>query len=77
MMSMLRSLPKRSQREVWWTMERAMASTIHLEESRSLKLSRGRGYAVLAGALRSTDQADFDARGHIDAALLENWRITG
>jgi ferredoxin-NADP reductase len=75
-MSMLHSLAaERSQREVWWIYG-ARNSVDHpfAEESRSLlkQLSRGRGYIVYSRPA-ATDQvgADFDALGHIDAALME------
>ena len=75
-MSMLHSLAaERSQREIWWIYG-ARNSVDHpfAEESRSLlkQLSRGRGYIVYSRRA-ATDRvgADFDALGHIDAALLE------
>jgi ferredoxin-NADP reductase/MOSC domain-containing protein YiiM len=75
-MSMLHSLAAgRSQREIWWIYG-ARNSVNHpfAEESRSLlkQLSRGRGYIVYSRPV-AIDQvgADFDAPGHIDAALLE------
>jgi ferredoxin-NADP reductase len=75
-MSMLHSLvAETSQREIWWVYG-ARNRTDHpfAEESRSLlkQLSRGRGYIVYSRPAAS-DQvgADFDARGHIDTALLE------
>src|SRR5208283_44386 len=75
-LSMLHSLAaEKSQREIWWVygasnrIEHPFA-----EESRSLlkQLSRGRRYIVYSRPA-ATDQvgADFDAPGHIDAALLE------
>jgi ferredoxin-NADP reductase/MOSC domain-containing protein YiiM len=75
-MSMLHSLTaEKSQREVWWIYG-ARNSVDHpfAEESRSLlkQLSRGRGYIVYSRPA-PIDQvgADFEAPGHIDAALLE------
>ena len=75
-MSMLHSLAaETSQREVWWIYgARNRVDHPFAEESRSLlkQLSRGRGYVVYSRPA-ATDQvgADFDARGHIDTALLE------
>jgi len=75
-MSMLHSLAaERSQREIWWIQgARNRAEHPFAEESRSLlkQLSRGRGYIVYSRPA-AIDQAgaDFDAPGHIDAALLE------
>jgi len=75
-MAMLHSLAaERSQREIWWIYgARNRVAHPFAEESRSLlkQLSRGRGYIVYSGPAAS-DQvgADFDAPGHIDAALLE------
>jgi ferredoxin-NADP reductase/MOSC domain-containing protein YiiM len=75
-MSMLHSLAaERSQREVWWIYgARNRVEHPFAEESRSLlkQLSRGRGYIVYSRPA-AIDQvgADFDAAGHIDAALLE------
>jgi len=75
-MSMLHSLAaERSQREIWWIYgARNGAEHPFAEESRSLlqQLSRGRGYIVYSRRA-ATDRvgADFDALGHIDAALLE------
>jgi len=75
-MSMLHALAaEKSQREIWWIYG-ARNSVEHpfAEESRSLlkQLSRGRVYIVYSRPAAS-DQvgADFDALGHIDAALLE------
>jgi ferredoxin-NADP reductase/MOSC domain-containing protein YiiM len=75
-MSMLHALAaEKSQREIWWIYG-ARNSVEHpfAEESRSLlkQLSRGRGYIVYSRPA-ATDQvgADFDAPGHIDAALME------
>ncbi|MGO4881064.1 MAG: MOSC domain-containing protein [Bryobacteraceae bacterium] len=76
MMSMLHSLAaERSQREIWWIYgARNRGEHPFAEESRSLlkQLSRGRGYIVYSRPA-AIDQAgaDFDASGHIDAALLE------
>jgi len=75
-MSMLHKLAaEKSQREVWWIFgARNRVDHPFAEESRSLlkQLSRGRGYIVYSRPSAS-DQigADFDAPGHIDAALLE------
>jgi ferredoxin-NADP reductase/MOSC domain-containing protein YiiM len=75
-MSMLHSLAaERSRREIWWIYgARNRADHPFAEESRSLlkQLSRGRGYIVYSRP-SANDQvgADFDAPGHIDAALLE------
>jgi len=75
-MSMLHALAaESSQREVWWIFgARNRAEHPFAEESRaSLKqLSRGREYIVYSRPAAS-DRAgvDFDASGHIDAALLE------
>ncbi|MGA9306335.1 MAG: 2Fe-2S iron-sulfur cluster-binding protein, partial [Candidatus Sulfotelmatobacter sp.] len=75
-MSMLHSLAaEKSQREIWWIYgARNSAEHPFAEESRSLlkQLSRGRGYIVYSRPTAS-DQVgvDFDAPGHIDAALLE------
>jgi ferredoxin-NADP reductase/MOSC domain-containing protein YiiM len=74
--SMLHSLvAERSQREIWWIYgARNRVEHPFAEESRSLlkQLSRGRGYTVYSRPA-AIDQvgADFDAPGHIDAALLE------
>ena len=75
-MSMLHSLAaEKSQREIWWIYG-ARNSVEHpfVEESRSLlkQLSRGRGYIVYSRPA-AIDQVgtDFDALGHIDAALLQ------
>ncbi len=76
MMSMLHSLvAERSQREIWWIYgTRNGVDHPFAEESRSLvkQLSRGRKYIVYSRPA-AIDQvgADFDAPGHIDAALLE------
>jgi ferredoxin-NADP reductase/MOSC domain-containing protein YiiM len=75
-MSMLHSLADEgSQREVWWIYG-ARNSVNHpfAEESRSLLelLSRGSGYIVYSRpAAIDRVGLDFDAPGHIDAALLE------
>jgi len=75
-MSMLHSLAaEKSQREIWWIYgARNGAEHPFAKESRSLlkQLSRGRGYIVYSRPA-ATDKvgADFDAPGHIDAALLE------
>jgi ferredoxin-NADP reductase/MOSC domain-containing protein YiiM len=75
-MSMLHALAaEKSQREVWWIYgARNRGEHPFAEESRALleQLSRGRGYIVYSRPSAS-DQAgvDFDAPGHIDAALLE------
>jgi ferredoxin-NADP reductase/MOSC domain-containing protein YiiM len=75
-MSMLHSLAaEKSQREIWWIYgARNRAEHPFAEESRSLlkQLSRGREYVVYSRPA-AIDQAgaDFDAPGHIDAALLE------
>jgi ferredoxin-NADP reductase/MOSC domain-containing protein YiiM len=74
--SMLHTLvAERSQREIWWIYgARNRVDHPFAEESRSLlkQLSRGRGYIVYSRPA-AIDQvgADFDAPGHIDAALLE------
>ncbi len=75
-MAMLHTLAtERSQREIWWIYgARNRVDHPFAEESRSLlkQLSRGRGYIVYSRPA-AIDQvgADFDAPGHIDAALLE------
>jgi ferredoxin-NADP reductase/MOSC domain-containing protein YiiM len=75
-MSMLHALAaERSQREIWWIYgTRNSVDHPFAEESRSLlkQLSRGRGYIVYSRPA-ATDQvgADFDAPGHIDAALVQ------
>ncbi|MFZ1159757.1 MAG: MOSC and FAD-binding oxidoreductase domain-containing protein [Candidatus Sulfotelmatobacter sp.] len=80
-MSMLHSLAaEKSQREVWWIYgARNRVDHPFAEESRSLlkQLSRGRGYVVYSRPAAS-DQvgADFDARGHIDTALLEKLDVS-
>jgi MOSC domain-containing protein YiiM/ferredoxin-NADP reductase/ferredoxin len=75
-MSMLHTLAaEKSQREIWWIYGAPnRADHPFAEESRSLleQLSRGRGYIVYSRPA-ANDQVgtDFDAPGHIDAALLE------
>jgi ferredoxin-NADP reductase/MOSC domain-containing protein YiiM len=75
-MSMLHSLAaERSQQEIWWIYgARNRVDHPFAEESRSLvkQLSHGRGYVVYSRPA-AIDQvgSDFDAPGHIDAALLE------
>ena len=75
-MSMLHALAaERSQREIWWIYgARNRVEHPFAEESRSLlkQLSCGRRYIVYSRPAAS-DQvgADFDAPGHINAALLE------
>jgi len=75
-MSMLHSLAaEKSQREIWWIYgARNRVDHPFAEESRSLlkQLSRGREYIVYSSPA-AIDQvgADFDAPGHIDAALLK------
>jgi ferredoxin-NADP reductase/MOSC domain-containing protein YiiM len=75
-MSMLHALAsEKSQREIWWIYTaRNRVEHPFAEESRSLlkQLSRGRGYIVYSRPA-ATDQVgtDFDAAGHIDAALLK------
>jgi ferredoxin-NADP reductase/MOSC domain-containing protein YiiM len=75
-MSMLHALAaERSQREIWWIYG-ARNGTEHpfAGEARSLlkQLSRGREYIVYSRPT-ATDQvdADFDAPGHVDTALLK------
>jgi len=75
-MSMLHSLAaESSQREVWWIYgARNRVDHPFADESRSLlkQLSRGRGYIVYSRPAAIDQVAvDFDAPGHIDAALLE------
>jgi ferredoxin-NADP reductase/MOSC domain-containing protein YiiM len=75
-MSMLHSLAaERSQREIWWIYgARNRVEHPFAAESRSLlkQLSRGREYIVYSRpAAIDRVGADFDAPGHIDAALLE------
>jgi len=75
-MSMLHTLAaEKSQREIWWIYgARNRVDHPFAEESRSLlkQLSRGREYIVYSRPA-TTDRVgtDFDAPGHIDAALLE------
>jgi ferredoxin-NADP reductase len=75
-MSMLHSLAaESSKREIWWIYgARNRVDHPFAEESRSLlkQFSRGRRYIVYSRPA-AIDQvgADFDAPGHIDAALLE------
>ncbi len=75
-MSMLHSLAaETSRREIWWIYgARNRVEHPFAEESRSLlkQLSRGRGYIVYSRPAAG-DQVgtDFDAPGHIDAALLQ------
>jgi len=75
-MSMLHSLAaEKSQREIWWIYgARNRVDHPFAEESRSLlkQLSGGRAYIVYSRPTASDKVgADFDAPGHIDAALLE------
>ncbi|HVI08466.1 MAG TPA: MOSC and FAD-binding oxidoreductase domain-containing protein [Candidatus Binatia bacterium] len=75
-MSMLHALAaENSQREVWWVCgARSGAEHPFAEESRSLlkQLSRGRAYVLYSRpAAADRDGTDFDASGHIDAALLQ------
>jgi len=75
-MSMLHSLAaENSQRAVWWIYAaRNRVEHPFAEESRSLlkQLARGREYIVYSRpAATDVVGADFDAPGHIDAALLE------
>ena len=81
-MSMLHSLAaERSQREIWWIYgARNRVDHPFAEESRSLlkQLACGRRYIVYSrpDAIDHVG-SDFDAPGHIDAALLEkNRRVT-
>src|ERR1700752_709930 len=75
-MSMLHALAAQgSQRQVWWIYgARNRANHPFAEESHSLlkQLPRGRSY-VLYSKPTTADQmgTDFDASGHVDAALLE------
>ena len=81
-MSMLHSLvAERSQREIWWIYgTRNGVDHPFAEESCSLlkQLSRGQRYIVYSRPA-AIDQvgADFDAPGHIDAALLERIGVPG
>ncbi len=75
-MSMLHALAaEKAQREIWWIYgARNRVEHPFAEESRSLlkQLSRGREYIVYSRpAADDKLGADFDATGHIDAALLE------
>ena len=75
-MSMLHALAaEKAQREIWWIYgARNRVEHPFAEESRSLlkQLSRGREYIVYSRpAADDKLGADFDAAGHIDAALLE------
>ncbi|MFY9646778.1 MAG: MOSC and FAD-binding oxidoreductase domain-containing protein [Terriglobales bacterium] len=75
-MSMLHSLAAgKSEREIWWIYgARNRADHPFAEESRSLlkQLSRGRAYIVYSRPAASDRVgSDFDASGHIDAALLQ------
>ena len=75
-MSMLHALAAdRSQREIWWIYgARNRVDHPFAQESRSLlkQLSRGRGYTVYSKpAAIDRLGIDFDAPGHIDAALLK------
>jgi ferredoxin-NADP reductase/MOSC domain-containing protein YiiM len=80
-MSMLHSLAaEKSQRDIWWIYgARSRVDHPFAEESRSLlkQLPRGRGYIVYSRPT-AIDQVgvDFDAPGHIDAALLERIRVS-
>ncbi len=75
-MSMLHALAaEKSEREIWWIYgARNSADHPFAEESRSLlkQLPHGRSYIVYSRPA-TTDQVglDFDASGHIDAALVE------
>jgi ferredoxin-NADP reductase/MOSC domain-containing protein YiiM/ferredoxin len=75
-MSMLHALAaEKSEREIWWIYgARNGPEHLFAEESRSLlkQLSRGRSYVVYSRPA-ATDQVDldFNASGHIDAALVE------
>jgi ferredoxin-NADP reductase/MOSC domain-containing protein YiiM len=75
-MAMLHSLAaEKSQREIWWIYgARNSAEHPFAEESRSLlkQLPRGRKYIVYSRpAAIDRVGTDFDAPGHIDAALLQ------
>jgi ferredoxin-NADP reductase/MOSC domain-containing protein YiiM len=75
-MSMLHALAaEKSQREIWWIYgARNGIEHPFAQESRSLlkQLFRGRGYIVYSRPAASDKVGvDFDASGHIDAALLE------
>src|SRR5271163_4342641 len=80
-MSMLHALAaEKSQRAIWWIYgARNRAEHPFAEESRSLlkQLPRGRGYIVYSKpALIDKVGEDFDARGHIDTALLETLGVS-
>jgi len=73
--SMLQALAgQESKRQVWWIYgARNRANHPFAEESRSLlkQLSRGRSYVLYSKpGLTDRPERDFDAAGHIDAALL-------
>jgi len=80
-MSMLHALAaEKSQREIWWIYgTRNRVEHPFAEESRLLlkQLSRGRSYVVYSRPA-ATDFAgnEFDASGHIEAALLERIGVT-
>lgn len=80
-MSMLHTLAaEKSQREIWWIYgARNRVDHPFAEESRSLlkQLSHGREYIVYSRPA-ALDQvgAEFDAPGHIDAALLEKISVS-
>jgi ferredoxin-NADP reductase/MOSC domain-containing protein YiiM len=80
-MSMLHALAaEKSQREIWWVYgARNGADHPFAQESRSLlkQLSRGRNYVVYSGPAASDRLGlDFDASGHIDAALMQRIGIS-
>jgi ferredoxin-NADP reductase/MOSC domain-containing protein YiiM len=75
-MSMLHALAaEKSERKIWWIYgARNRADHPFAEESRSVlkQLSRGRSYVVYSKpAADDRPGSDFDASGHIDAALVE------
>ena len=75
-LSMLHTLAtEESQRQVWWIYgARDRANHPFAEESRVLlkQLSRGRSYVVYSRpAAIDEPERDFDASGHVDAALLQ------
>lgn len=74
-MSMLHRLAAEgSERQVWWIYgARDRANHPFAEESRSLvkRLPRGRSYILYSRPATDEPGGDFDARGHIDVALLE------
>ena len=75
-LSMLHALAtEKSQRQVWWIYgARDRANHPFAEESRVLlkQLSRGRSYVVYSRpAAIDEPERDFDASGHVDAALLQ------